>query len=121
MRFIDSKTHGFLDYASGILFIASPWLFDFTTGDTAMWVPIVVGIIVLVMSLMTKYEMGAVYKIPFVVHLNIDVITGIFLIASPWIFGFAEVVKWPHVIFGILALGAGLFTKKNVQSPQIDI
>nr|MBI1232306.1 hypothetical protein [Cytophagales bacterium] len=51
MRFIDSKTHAVLDYMSGVLFIVSPWVFGFANNDAAMWVPIIVGVMILVMSL----------------------------------------------------------------------
>ncbi|WP_439488007.1 SPW repeat protein [Algoriphagus sp.] len=120
MRFIDSKTHGVLDYLSGILFLASPWIFGFSDNNPAMWIVILVGAMVIMMSLLTKYELAAARVIPFTTHLTADVIVGLFLIVSPWLFGFAEEVKWPHVAFGILALGAGLMTRKHVTSPYID-
>lgn len=115
MRFINSKVHGILDYMSGLLFIASPWLFGFADDSAAMWVPIIAGIAVLGMSLLTDYEMGAFRTIPLSVHLTMDVVTGILLLASPWLFGFSDYVYVPHVVFGILEIGAGLFTKRYVE------
>lgn len=119
MKFIDSKTHGILDYMSGVLFIASPWLFNFSNQDTAMLIPIIVGLMIIVLSAMTNYELGLIHAIPLNVHLTIDVLTGLFLMASPWIFDFADIVMWPHVIFGALEVGAGVFTFKRVQNPEL--
>jgi len=44
-------------------------------------------------------------------HLTIDIIAGIFLAISPWLFGFSEIVYWPHLLVGIAEIGAGLMTK----------
>lgn len=110
MKFIDTKTHGVLDYLSALLFIISPWIFGFATGGPAQWIPIIVGVMIIGMSVFTSYELGAVHLIPMRSHLAIDIVTGIFLALSPWLFGFADKVLWPHVIFGILEFGAGSFT-----------
>jgi hypothetical protein len=116
MRFIDSKTHGFLDYAGGVLFIASPWLFNFSDIESAKMVPIIIGIMVIGMSLFTDYELGAFRTIPLSIHLTIDIISGLFLLASPWIFDFADRVFWPHVILGLIEISAGLFTVRKVST-----
>jgi hypothetical protein len=76
-----------------------------------MWVPIVIGAAVILMSLMTDYEAGAVKMIPLNIHLWIDGIAGVVLIFSPWIFGFREMVLWPHVILGIIEVGTVLMTE----------
>lgn len=112
MRFISSKVHGVLDYLSGALFIASPWLFGFADGGPAQWVPVLVGAMILVASLMTDYELGVVKVVSMPLHLTLDVLSGLFLAASPWIFGFADSVYLPHVVFGLLEIGAGLMTHK---------
>ncbi|MFP4093237.1 MAG: SPW repeat protein [Cyclobacteriaceae bacterium] len=112
MRFIPTKTHGILDYLMGVLLIASPWIFGFANNEAAQWVPIVIGILVIGQSLFTNYEVSLIQIIPMPFHLGMDVATGLFLAASPWIFGFADFVYWPHLIFGILEVGAALTTHK---------
>jgi hypothetical protein len=111
MRFISTKMHGVLDYVVGVLLIAAPWLFGFANGTAAQWVPVVIGILVIVMSVLTDYEMGAMKVIPMRTHLTMDVIAGIFLAASPWVFGFADQVYLPHLVVGLFSIGAGLFTE----------
>jgi len=113
MRFISRKVHAVLDYIVGVLLIASPWLFNFADIAGAKWVAIIIGIVMLGMALLTDYEGGVRKIIPMSGHLTMDVIAGILLIASPWLFNFSEYVYLPHVIIGILEIGAGLFTEKT--------
>jgi uncharacterized membrane protein len=119
MRFIRTKTHGILDYSWAALLIISPWLFNFANGGAAQNVPIVIGFMVMIMALLTNYELGAIKKLPMPTHLAMDIIVGIFLAISPWLFGFAEVVYIPHLVFGIFAIGAGMFTKRSPSTTHV--
>jgi hypothetical protein len=113
MRFIGTKTHGYLDYLVGILLIAAPWLFNFDRGGAETWVPVILGASAIIYSLLTNYELGAKRVISMRTHLTLDLMSGILLAASPWIFGFADYIWEPHVVFGILEIGAALFTKTD--------
>ncbi len=111
MRIISTKMHGVLDYLVGIFLIVSPWLFNFADGGAKIWIPIILGVSALVYSMMTNYELGVFKTLSMKTHLTLDLLSGIFLAASPWIFGFADTVYMPHLIFGLLEIGASLMTK----------
>src|SRR5687767_4416014 len=111
MRFIETKTHGYLDYLMGALLIASPWLFDFAMGGAETWIPVILGAGAILYSLFTDYELGASRQISMRTHLTLDLMSGALLAASPWLFGFADEVWQPHLILGLLEIGAALFTK----------
>ena len=113
MRFIETKTHGYVDYIMGALLIAAPWILDFDRGGAETWVPVILGIAMIGLALMTDYELGASRQISMRTHLMIDLISGAILAASPWLFGFADYVWEPHLILGILEMGAALMTKRN--------
>jgi hypothetical protein len=115
MKIISRKVHAMMDYIVGILLIAAPWIFGFADVQAAKWVAIIVGLMVLVMSMITDYEGGGKKMLSMSGHLTMDVIAGIFLAASPWIFGFSDEVYLPHLIVGILEIGAGLMTEKTSQ------
>ena len=105
----------------GVLLIISPWLFDFANGGAAQWISIILGLSALLYSLMTDYELGLLKIISVKAHLMIDLISGIFLAASPWIFGFADDVYLPHLILGIAEIGASLMTKQHPSKPETSI
>lgn len=112
MRFISTKAHGVLDYLMGAFLILSPWIFDFADGGAKQWVPIILGAGALIYSLMTDYEYGVSRSISMRTHLTLDLMSGILLAVSPWLFGFADEVYAPHLILGILEIGAALTTQR---------
>jgi type IV secretory pathway VirB6-like protein len=111
MKVINTKTHGYLDYIMGVVLIASPWMFNFARNGAETWVPVILGIATILYSLFTNYELGISRMIPMRTHLILDTVGGVFLAASPWLFGFADYIWQPHLILGILELGAVLMTK----------
>ncbi|MFC7524291.1 SPW repeat protein [Parapedobacter sp. GCM10030251] len=115
MRFIGRKFHAVLDYAAGLLLIAAPWLFGFASIAPATWTAVIVGAAIIGMSLLTDYEGGVAKFIPMSIHLTMDVIAGLILATSPWLFGFADQLYGPHLWMGIVEIGAGLFTVSRSQ------
>ncbi len=111
MRFIPTRIHGMADYASGLLLLAAPYVFGFADGTAAQYVPMILGAGILAMSLLTDYELSLSRVIPMPMHLVVDAAGGLLLAASPWLFGFADRVYWPHLIIGLLEVGAALMTR----------
>jgi hypothetical protein len=118
MKFIDRKAHGYLDYLVGVLLIAAPWLLGFDRGGAETYVPVILGAGTILYSLFTDYELGASRQIPFNVHLTIDVIAGIFLALSPWLFNFDDYVYLPHLVVGIMEVAIVLFTKNRTSEAR---
>lgn len=110
MKIISTKTHGVLDYLMGAFLIVSPWVFGFANGSPAQSIPVILGVIMIVMSLFTNYEAGLFKSISMRTHLTMDIMSGIFLLLSPWLFNFYEVVYLPHLILGLAEVGAALMT-----------
>jgi hypothetical protein len=113
MKIIPTKTHGYIDYIVGLLLIAAPWLFDFYKGGAETWVPVILGAGTIVYSLMTDYELGFSRTISMGTHLTVDMVAGLLLAVSPWLFGFAEDIWEPHLIVGILEIGIAFLTKRT--------
>jgi hypothetical protein len=116
MRFIPTKLHAPLDYIVGAGLIAAPWIFQFSEHTTPTVLSIVLGIGLIVYSLFTNYELGVWRMFPMAVHNLFDIAAGALLVASPWIFGFADdgTNVWaPFVVVGIAAIGLGLTTKQS--------
>jgi hypothetical protein len=110
VRFLPTSVHGVLDYLVGIALIAAPWLFGFAyVGGIAVYLPIILGIGLIVYSLVTKYELGipGIKLIPMPYHLIFDFVAAALLAASPFLFGFANrpLNVWlPHLMVGIVVI-----------------
>lgn len=111
MRIIPTQIHGVIDYLVGVVLIAAPWVFGFAAGGAETWVPVILGAGTIVYSLMTNYELGVIGILPMSTHLAFDAVAGIFLAVSPWLFGFADYVWVPHVVVGVLEIGAAAMTQ----------
>ena len=112
---IDTRIHGIIDYVTGALLIFAPWLFGFATGGVEQWLPQVIGVAIIGMSLLTRYELSVAKLIPLRVHLGADMATGVLLAASPWLFGFASVIWWPHLLVGLMEIAVVLMTRRTPQ------
>jgi len=110
MKILPTKVHGALDYIVSLLLIVAPWLFGFARGGAETWVPVILGIMAFLYSMITDYEWSVTQKLSMKAHLTLDALSGIFLAASPWIFHFSEYVYLPHLIVGIFEILAAAIT-----------
>jgi hypothetical protein len=111
MRFIPTSVHGVIDYIWGIALLSTPWLLGFADVPAAKWVAVVFGAGALLYSALTAYELGVLRLLPMPLHLIFDGIGGLVLAASPFLFGFADRVYLPHVLFGLFSVAASLLTR----------
>jgi hypothetical protein len=81
--------HGVVEYAAAVLFIAAPFLFGFES-DAATAASIVLGVAILVVTASTEAPTGLTRVIPVTIHAALDVVTAVFLIAAPFLFGFTD-------------------------------
>jgi hypothetical protein len=123
MRFLATPFHGIADYAVGAMLIAAPWVLGFsavtTAGTRISWLA---GLALWAVSMFTDYE-GAVFErvIRMPLHLSADVVLGVVLLATPWVFGFADegTFAWSSfVLFGALSLVLAVITKRSPARPS---
>jgi len=113
MRFVPTRVHGIIDWVMGLLLIALPWILGFARGGPESALPVAVGAAGLIVTFFTNHEYGVVRRIPMTAHLAVDGVAGAVLAASPWVFGFADVVWVPHVILGLTELAAAFVTETS--------
>ena len=115
MRIIPTIVHGIADYILGVFLLVLPNIFGFADLDgPAVWIPRILGIINLLQSLATDYELGVVKILPMKVHLMNDYVVSLFFAASPWLFGFSHRpanVWMPPLIIGLLVFVVSLMTQ----------
>lgn len=111
MRFLPTHVHGMLDYGVGLLLILAPYILGFADGGAAQLVPQALGAGAILYAFFTDYELGLVRLIPMPAHLLLDAASGALLAISPWLFGFADQVWVPHLVLGLVEIGASLVTR----------
>lgn len=119
MRFLPTKVHGVLDYLVGIALILAPNIFRFSdVGGAAVFIPRLLGVVLIIYSLFTNYEWGIWKVLSMRYHLIIDFLASVFLALSPFIFGFHKdkANAWvPHVVVGIVVIIVVLVSQTSPQ------
>lgn len=113
MRFLSTRAHGALDYIVGIFLIGFPYIFGTAAGGAMHWLPMALGVGTIIYSLLTRYELAIMRVIPMPVHLLLDAASGLLLMVSPWLFGFADRTYLPFVLVGLFEIGASLVTRTD--------
>jgi SPW repeat len=107
------RAHQVIEPVAALLLIAAPWLFGFSDNDTATTLSVIVGVIVLLTGMSTRWRMSMVKLIPLRTHFMMDLGVGIALIVLPFIAGFSDhggATRF-FVIAGALELGTALMTR----------
>jgi hypothetical protein len=81
--------HGIIEYIAAIAFLFAPFVLDFDS-DAATYLAIAVGVVVLVVAATTDGPTSLVNQIPLPFHILLDYVLAIFLVATPFIFGFSD-------------------------------
>ncbi len=122
MQVIPTSAHGVLDYVASGINLVAPKLLRLEDVPPAALAPRLVGAAGATYSLFTDYELGTVKLLPMPAHLVLDAAKGVFLVSSPWLFGFASrgTRYWlPHVLLGtsdvlVALVSQSVSSKSNV-------
>lgn len=79
--------HGVIEYLAAALLIAAPFIFGFDSG-TAKAVSIVAGVVILAITASSELPTGLARVVPLGVHVTLDFVLAVVLIASPFLFRF---------------------------------
>ena len=115
IRFLPTKVHGVLDYVVGLALILAPNIFQFAdVGGPAVFIPRLLGVVLIAYSIFTRYELGVIKVISMPYHLIVDFLAALFLALSPFLFGFSNKTAnvWlPHVVVGIAVIVVVIVSK----------
>lgn len=119
MRIVPTRIHGVLDYLTGVLLLLLPRLMGWD--DTTTTIMTILGVVTIIYSLLTHYELGALKLIPMGAHLVLDILSGLFLIAVPFLFDVAGpgVMGW-FIGLGVLEVLAALMTETKPREHRAD-
>jgi hypothetical protein len=112
--FIPTRTYGVVNYILALVLIASPWLFNLVDiSSAALFLPIYIGWLQLIMAIFSKSEAGFIQQFPLRIHFTLDVAMGFILFISPFLYTFSDKAFLPEVCLGGLLMFMGFFTKKS--------
>ncbi|MCW2923432.1 MAG: hypothetical protein JWM98_836, partial [Thermoleophilia bacterium] len=81
--------HGVIEYLAAIAFLLAPFVLDFHS-DAATYLSVAVGVVVLVVAATTEGPTSLVNQMPIMIHVVLDYVLALFLIASPFLFDFSD-------------------------------
>jgi len=114
MKIIPSKFHGALDYAVAATLIIGPLVLGFD--GIAKYLALADGIGLLIYSLITDYSLSARKLLPFRLHLILDFVAAVALVAAPFLFGFSGFEKIFYLVIGISVIAVVLITNPETET-----
>lgn len=111
VRLLPAWLHAIADYAVALTLIVVASAVG--GSGTAVAAGVVVGAVVLVVSLLTRYPLGVLKVLPFKVHSAGDYLAAALLVASPFALGFSSSDRGLTVLYlasGAAVLGVSLIT-----------
>ena len=88
MKILSPSSHGVVDYAAVLALLVLPSALDFS--NTPATLCYVVAATQLLVSLLTRYPLGLIKKIPFPIHGYYELVSSLLLVPLPWLFGFSN-------------------------------
>lgn len=114
MKIIPSAFHGILDYAVALALVAGPILLGFS--GLALGLGIAGGIGLFLYSLVTDYSTSVQKLLPFGVHLLLDAVAAVALIAAPFLFGFGPLATGFYLVIGLAVIVVVLVTNPEIET-----
>lgn len=124
MHIISSRVHTWIGLVVGVVLVAAPWILGFDDHAAPRAVAVGVGLFIIVNELVTTSPASPLKIVPMRIHVMTDVVTGLFLAASPWLLSFADldVNAWvPHLVVGLLVAGYALVTDTSDETEAAGI
>jgi hypothetical protein len=87
LRFLSPTNHGIVDYVAAIALIVAPFLLKLgSSNPLALWISVITGIVVIVVSVATNYRYGLFRLIPFGLHMALDLLVATAFMLIPYLF-----------------------------------
>ncbi|WP_048920491.1 SPW repeat protein [Rufibacter radiotolerans] len=112
--------HGIADASFVPAVATAPETVGFTEEPIATTLCRAISAGTMISGLITKAEWGAVPVMPFKAHVALDLAIGVFSLAAPWAFGFAQNTKARNTFLAMGAVGlvVGLLTQVDEMDPE---
>lgn len=119
MKVLSARLHSIIGVIVGVALLLAPNVFAFSdVGGAAVMVPRVLGVLIILSELFVRGSFSNMGVVSMRTHVVLDVIAGLLLALSPWLFGFADekVNAWlPHLVVGLAVVGYALITRTEAE------
>ena len=120
MKFLTIKLHGLGDYAAAAVLIVAPFFLGLKEQSIiAHWASIAAGAGLIIYSLLTDYTFSVAKVIPFKVHLVLDSLAGLVLIALAFALKLEGVPQIYLIVMGAGVLVVVAVTKAETASNDV--
>ena len=102
-----------LNVVLGVWLILSPWILGFSPDQTAMWNAVLLGAVIALVALGALIDFHKWEE-------WVDMALGAWLVASPWVLGFAATLAtatWNFVVVGLLAIALAAWALRAHMTP----
>jgi hypothetical protein len=117
---VPAFVHGLYEYLLALALIALPLVIGYES-DSATAISVIAGVLLLFLTATTTSSTSLVNQVPLAVHILLDYVLAVVLIASPFAFGFSDETE-PTVVFiaaGVLHLLISIGTRyRREEVPQ---
>jgi hypothetical protein len=120
VKLVPAWLHGIGDYGAGVALIVVALIVGGT--DKAVLIGVVLGAVLLAVSLVTRYPLGAVKAVPFPVHSAGDYLGALLLVLAPFVLDFSDSdpgLTVFYVVVGVVVALLSLVT--DYQDPRITL
>jgi hypothetical protein len=121
VKFLPAWFHAIADYAVGGLLVVAA-LLTTSAPDKAIASGVVVGVVVLAVSMLTKYPLGVVKVLPFTVHSAGDYLAAFLLIVAPFALSFdgsSGGLDVLYIVAGVAVLAVSLVTNYQYSEKRV--
>ncbi len=119
MKFLTVKLHGLGDYAAATVLIVAPFFLGLKEQSMiAHWASIAGGVGLIIYSLLTDYTYSIAKIIPFKVHLVLDSLAGLVLIALAFVLTLEGIAQIYMIVMGAGVLLVVAVTKTEGVSAE---
>jgi hypothetical protein len=110
---IPLAAHAAAEPLIALVFIAAPWIFGFSDADDAKTISIILGVLVLLTGMITRWRMALVKLLSLSAHRAMDFAVAAAAILAPFVFGFSDngAATRFFIIMGVAEAGAALLTR----------
>ncbi|MTI87600.1 MAG: hypothetical protein FH748_06480 [Balneolaceae bacterium] len=103
VRIISPTVHGIIDYSAAIALIFLPFILGLgSSSPLALWLSVITGAAVVLVSISTIYRYGFLNVIPFDAHLMIDLMAATTFTLAPFAFNFSGIDLYYYIANGIV-------------------